>query len=528
MTLAIGALLVLLAYALRIPYRGIALENNGGYFLLGCRDRARGRKLRTHPWAPLTMAVLCPLFRLFGARREYRWIRGLGVVAHMFTVAALWWGGSSIGRSGWGIAAAVLYLSVSSLPHLIVWFTCPEWFGAPFAVLGNVLLVVAVITGPGAWFAAAGVCLLVPAGFKLSGATVWLAGLAGAWLGNPTEGWQAAGWYALSLGVVVPWAACRPSRGGISDLVGMLRYKCGDAAYRGGDTPTGQVRLAVRGARGVVPGLAPLGAGLAAYAWTLPGGATRLDLLLGLWWAAAFAELALQCVWYPGHWVPLVAPTAFLGGLGVERLISEGGVLSWVVVGSLFVFGLTVSIHSARHHPWRPSESRRTQEVFARLAAQVRERTAPDEPVFVWGWHPQILLLADRESVVPELTFCDDTYLDQYTPDWRRKVFDAFARTPPKTIVVLSRGFPFRGLRAALGLDYEPLNDALFTLASRMHPRLTEGLTIERAIEVLRPTAQAALAQGNREAASGIAEGILDLAPGDADAQQILAACRLS
>lgn len=277
-----------------------------------------------------------------------------------------------------------------------------------------------------------------------------------------------------------------------------------------------------------MPGLAPLFPGLAAYAWTLPWQAGPFDAMVGLWWLSAFAEMVLQRVWYPGHWVPWVAPMSCLSALGVLRWVEEHDIASWGVVYVLVGAGILASLLLSRRHPWRPSASRATQEVFARLAAQVRERTAPDEAVFVWGWHPQILLLADRESVVPELTFCDDAYLDRYTPDWRRRLFDAFARTPPRTIVVLSRGFPFRGLRAALGLAYEPLNDALFTLASRFPPGLTEGLTLERAIGILRPTAEAALAQGNREAAAGIAEGILELDPADAPARRIFSACRLS
>jgi 4-amino-4-deoxy-L-arabinose transferase-like glycosyltransferase len=181
----------------------------------------------------------------------------------------------------------------------------------------------------------------------------------------------------------------------------------------------------------------------------------RYGVLL-LWWLAATIHLGIQQKFYYYHGIPLLLPEALLlayclrelyracRGSAVMRLLALAG-------GMLALAWFYVSLgHLARHRfladvaRVRPSLSRvyTTYPTYNQyspkntleVAAYLKQQTAPDETIFIWGTEPTIYFLAER---APASRFIYSFILyERFEPaQYRADLIDELRRRPAYIIV---------------------------------------------------------------------------------------------
>jgi hypothetical protein len=152
----------------------------------------------------------------------------------------------------------------------------------------------------------------------------------------------------------------------------------------------------------------------------------RRDLVLAVTWlAVAFAAVLVQGKFFVYHWVPVLAPLAWLAGLGVghalsiardakqrpnDRSIAAIAGFTAIVPALALAFPLLLaSYHAALAATGlRPRQvylttlpgivSPRPPNASAALGSYLREHSAPDDYVYVFGGEPGAYFLSDRRS----------------------------------------------------------------------------------------------------------------------------------
>lgn len=221
----------------------------------------------------------------------------------------------------------------------------------------------------------------------------------------------------------------------------------------------------------------------------------RFVLLFAVWWFFDMAFIWISPRSYEQYYLPLNASAAMLAGylisLYSHRWRVDPNRSRWIVLGLLSVvlmillswhilFGIRKSPHSgaaygsrsrgysqkwsevaARYRlpragripasplyaAWRSVDERQKGErgAWEQVGQYIRERTEPDDTIYVWGWVPGIYVQAQRLSSAPKAF--EGTMHTLPPAELARRVrelLDAFKEDPPKFIVdTRKRHFPW-------------------------------------------------------------------------------------
>ncbi|MGV2917888.1 ArnT family glycosyltransferase [Streptomyces alfalfae] len=185
-------------------------------------------------------------------------------------------------------------------------------------------------------------------------------------------------------------------------------------------------------------------AGLVAPVLRTPRAAGRGEGDLWLWLASSAAAVLLGLHFFGHYYLQLMPPLALLGTAALRRLPPAR------TAGALIATGCSCAVYLA----WGLLAPRPDLAHAARLAEAVRERTAPEERVLVWGIHPETYWLADRAPATRYLTAGLLTNYsggrdgprvgEKYAVRGAWTVFrEELRRHPPALIVDDSRGKPY-------------------------------------------------------------------------------------
>ncbi len=194
----------------------------------------------------------------------------------------------------------------------------------------------------------------------------------------------------------------------------------------------------------------------------------RFVLLFALWWLFDMAFVFISPHSYEQYYLPLNASSAVLGGyvvgLYVHRLRTDRNGPRWIVLGLVgllamlvmswhIFFGISRSPHTGGAYPGRArGYLQKWQEIAAggtapwiTLSDYIRENSAPQDPIYVWGWVPGIYVQAQRMSSTPKaFEGTMHTLPPAQLAERIQEILYAFQRRPPKFIVDSRKmHFPF-------------------------------------------------------------------------------------
>jgi len=184
-----------------------------------------------------------------------------------------------------------------------------------------------------------------------------------------------------------------------------------------------------------------------------------------VWLLIAFAIMLVQLRGYDYHWLPLLPPLVLLGALGLTRVLdfiapllatrqraSDASVISvplWLK--TITVLGLlAILVNSIYPKTWRyltGGEDRMTYEdrfvagefvagESARVADYLRQRNAPGDSLYVWGFRPEIYYLSGLNPPT-RFIFQFPLVADWYPLEWRQENVDLlWAALPPYVLIL--------------------------------------------------------------------------------------------
>jgi hypothetical protein len=200
-------------------------------------------------------------------------------------------------------------------------------------------------------------------------------------------------------------------------------------------------RLGIR----IVPMLRDFGLPVAALL-VLPRRHRRLPSLLFL---LSFASL-FHAPFFYRHYFAILCPALALGGGAAfatvwDRLSSERSRVALVVGSAILSLAFPMAL---RPDYWlqRPSANEISRQVLGRqgfeaapeIAAYLRERTAPDDTVFVYGSEPQIPFLAGRRGSNPYTMLYPLTDPGERAAEFQQEVWRRLTGAPPRYILLTS------------------------------------------------------------------------------------------
>lgn len=187
----------------------------------------------------------------------------------------------------------------------------------------------------------------------------------------------------------------------------------------------------------------------------------RLRWLLPAWAGVLIASVWAQGKFYSYHWLPALAPLCLLAAQGLRAIgsvlreaLSPKAARALSAAGLLLVLALSAQAYwQALNWPLRYLAGGMSCAAFTQrydrygdfslladkqVAAFIRERTAPDDTIFIWGFEPLIYCYADRRPAsrfiytVPLVTAWSP-------PEWRRELMRDLERNRPRAIIVTHR-----------------------------------------------------------------------------------------
>jgi 4-amino-4-deoxy-L-arabinose transferase-like glycosyltransferase len=406
-------------------------------------------------------------FAIFG--RSTPAPRALDILWTLATAAAIY----SLGRrlaSQWVGAAAAFLFVLRYVAGYSYWNTTQADGFASLPLCLAMLMLIRAEERKHYWLAlACGACIALAVLFKLTlGALLVIPVLAA--LLSKQESFRArsarAVCYLLGCaGVLAVVAAALWRAGALGDALDVMRWNAGYSHLRSPEPlASSLLTQTVRFLLGL-PHKWLFFIGLLAIIGAVDLGArpdsARMRWLLPAWAGVLIASVWAQGKFYSYHWLPALPPLSLLAAQGLRAI---GGVLrdamspkaarALSAAGLLMVLALSVQAYwQALNWPLRYLAGRMSCSAFEQrydrygdfslladkqVAAFVRDRTAPDDTIFIWGFEPLIYCYADRRPA-SRFIYTVPLVTDWSPPKWRQELMRDLERNPPRSIIVVHR-----------------------------------------------------------------------------------------
>lgn len=311
------------------------------------------------------------------------------------------------------------------------------------------------------WALIAGLLMGWVVWFKYPFAAFGVVVVAGYWLTRSPNGvWRAkplqmtifhAGAFALGgFIIVIGGAVYLASMGAWDALVESARVTSGYTAQSLGDREElarlATVAITYRALHwGVLFILAAVGLFARGRAWWI----------VRVWLVVGFGIMLVQLKGYDYHWLPMLPALALLGAAGstaiLDRIarVEHAKPLQRIVTiaPAVILIGALAIILWGRALPYLTGQQDRVEYASTfiagefdageslRVAALLRERVAPGDSLFIWGFRPEIYYLSDLNPAV-RFIFQFPLVADWYPPEWKEETVEIlWAALPPYVIV---------------------------------------------------------------------------------------------
>jgi 4-amino-4-deoxy-L-arabinose transferase-like glycosyltransferase len=175
--------------------------------------------------------------------------------------------------------------------------------------------------------------------------------------------------------------------------------------------------------------------------------------IVWLWLLAAVGIMLMQAKAYDYHWLPMLPPLVLLGADTLERALGRlarrfGGGAPLRAAAGVVLAGILVLSIWPRSLPYLTGQqdvvtyySRfQAGEFIASeslvVADYLRERVAPGDSLFIWGFRPEVYYLSDLNPAI-RFIFQFPLVGTWYPPEWKQEAVDIlWAALPPYVLVL--------------------------------------------------------------------------------------------
>ena len=191
-------------------------------------------------------------------------------------------------------------------------------------------------------------------------------------------------------------------------------------------------------------------------------------LLLATWPLFSFLGIMLGRRYYGHYFIQIIPSLAVLGGIGVKGLFyelrSKGGSLlrqpSRVLLAVLIIFSCVLFVKTDAPYYLKYDAEQISYGVYGTpvfsvsrfVGKYLRERTQPDDLIYVWAANPEINFYALRKSPSPFLVH--SKAFRKLPWDTHAEVIQSLNRTPPQYIVAMKNMSSFPALNSYVSQHY--------------------------------------------------------------------------
>lgn len=254
---------------------------------------------------------------------------------------------------------------------------------------------------------------------------------------------------------------------------------------------------------------------------------SRVRSLALAWWLASFLAVALGGRFFQHYFVLLAPPTALLAALGLQtlgrRLTRQGAAWRGAVTGALTAaaVGWPVLVHWHLYWAAPPAAAGRNLHGLnpfpesPALGRWLRDRSHPDDTVFVYGAAPQLLYYTERRSAT-RYVFLDPLFGGGEDARAREtEVLDELRRSAPRFVIIVTLRNPLgatlnapkrleQELHMRLAREYRPLIAEVADARGNQWIRPRRRTDYERAMFAYQSGELPILELWERRAASGM------------------------
>jgi len=175
--------------------------------------------------------------------------------------------------------------------------------------------------------------------------------------------------------------------------------------------------------------------------------------LVWLWLIAALAFALIQAKGFDTHWIPMLPPLALLAGgtlAIISRTFSQKRISGWLLPGLVLVVLIAAVSSTTWGRSWRyisgledrvayfdrfqANDLKPEQSLL--MANYLRERVAPGDTLFIWGFRPEVTYMAGlRPATRYQAHF--PLVAPWYPDEWRQENVDIlWAAMPPYALIL--------------------------------------------------------------------------------------------
>ena len=200
----------------------------------------------------------------------------------------------------------------------------------------------------------------------------------------------------------------------------------------------------------------------------------KVFLLLATWPIFSFLGIGLGGRYYSHYFIQIIPSLAVLGGVGLKGVMhevrSEGGNLirlpSRMILAALLVFSLILFVRTDAPYYLTYNAEQISFRMYGTplfsvtrfVGKYLRERTQPDDLIYVWAVNPEINFYALRKTPSPFLVYSNA--FARLPWDTHQEVIQSLKRAPPRYIVAMQEMSNFPALKQYVGENYQKETDA--------------------------------------------------------------------
>ncbi|HVU14783.1 MAG TPA: glycosyltransferase family 39 protein [Phototrophicaceae bacterium] len=185
-----------------------------------------------------------------------------------------------------------------------------------------------------------------------------------------------------------------------------------------------------------------------------------------VWLIAGTAIMLIQLKFYDYHWLPMLPPLALIGAAGIEAVIevvrNRGGArravplqtairgiiaLALLVAMTGVIWSLALPYLTGRedqvayYHHFQAGEF--VADESLEVADFLRQRVAPGDSLFIWGFRPEVYYLSQLNPAV-RFIFQFPLVANWYPQEWKKETVDIlWAALPPYVLVLQADYMPW-------------------------------------------------------------------------------------